>query len=145
MSKSRDYEVMTSVPPKEEYQMVLFKWGLLLSKFGVSSFSMTGDIDFQTSWRYIDFQTSHFAGFEQSKILFILLTLGKEKLTLLVYFYQLWPGHSNFLDFGQDVWPRKKNPNPLRLTKNSRTTHRVWYKSFPMIQSVGIRNWVPQL
>ena len=43
--------------------MELFKWGLLLSKFDVSSFSMAGYI-----YIYIYFQTGHFADFEQSKI-----------------------------------------------------------------------------
>ena len=33
----------------------------------------------------------------------------------------------------------KNNP------KNSRTTHRIWHKSFSMIQSAGIKNWFPQL
>ena len=37
----------------------------------------------------------------------------------------------------------KKNPNPL--TKISRATHRIWHKSFSMIQSARIKNWVPEL
>ena len=61
---------MTTVPLEEEYQMKLFKWGLVLPKFDVSNFSMTGDL-------YIDFQTGHFADIKQSKIFSHLATLGK--------------------------------------------------------------------
>ena len=61
MSKSCDYEVMTSLPPEAEYPVEPFQWGLpavqiwKLWKFEnseVLSFSMTRDI-----------QTGNFAGF----------------------------------------------------------------------------------
>ena len=51
-----------------------------MSKFDVSSFSVTGDI-------CIYFQTSHFADFEEFKVDINLLTLGKFKLTLFSTFY----------------------------------------------------------
>ena len=53
-----------------------------MSKFDVSSFSVTGDI-----YIYIYFQTSHFADFEEFKVDINLLTLGKFKLTLFSTFY----------------------------------------------------------
>ena len=58
--------------------------------FNVSRFSRSGDKDFQTG---------HFADFEQ----FILLTLGYSKLTLIVHLYWLWAGCSYFTEFKQDV------------------------------------------
>ena len=68
---------------------------------------------------------------------------------------QNWPCLFSFPHFGQvdrsqlfcSVWAKqaaKNNPNPCRLIKNSRTTHRIWHMSFSMIQSVGIKNLVPQ-
>ena len=63
----------------------------LLSKF-VSSFSMTGNIYFQTS---------HFADFEQFKLIIIFLTF------IISYFGQF----SYFNDSGQDIRPQKQ-PKP---------------------------------
>ena len=49
-----------------------------------------------------------------------------------------------FTEFGQiTVWARhkaeKNNANPLRLTKNSRTTNRIWCKSFFANQLVDFK------
>ena len=60
---------------------------------------------------------------------FILVPLGRSQL-----FYWVWAKH----------WEAKNNPNFLCLTKSSGTMHKVWHKSFSMIQSTGIKNWVPQ-
>ena len=56
----------------------------LLSEFDVSSFSY--------DWRYLDFQTGHFADFKQFKIDTHFLNLGTSKWTLLILFYLLWEG-----------------------------------------------------
>ena len=69
------------------------------------------------------------------KLIFILLTLGRSKLTLSFLFYWLWMGHSYFIDLGKTYHEKPKN---------SRTRHRVWHKSFLMIQSAGIRKSFPQ-
>ena len=45
----------------------------LVSKFDVSGFSVTGDI-------YIDFQTSHFADFEQFKVDIYIANFGQVKI-----------------------------------------------------------------
>ena len=56
----------------------------LLSEFDVFSFSY--------DWRYVDFQTGHFADFKQFKIDIHFLNLGASKWILLVLFYLLWDG-----------------------------------------------------
>ena len=73
----------------------------LLSKFDVSSFSMTGDV-YIYIFKLVILQT-----LSSSKLIFILLTLGKWKLTLLVHSYWYWAGHSYFTEFGQDIRPQK--------------------------------------
>ena len=88
---------------------------------------MTGDI-----YIYIGFHTGHFADFGEVKIeptYLFLLKLGRSQL---------------FTELGQDIKLQKKNnPNPLCLRKNSRTTDRIWHKSYSMIQSAGIKKgWV---
>ena len=67
----------------------------------------------------------HFANSGQLKmdpICSSLLTLDRSQL-----FYWVWTKHAT-----------KNGP------KNSRTTHRIWHKSFSVIQSAGIKNWFPQ-
>ena len=86
--------------------------------------------------RYIDFQIGHFAEFEQFKT-------EPSKLTLLVLFFWLCTGQVILLSLGK-ILAAKNNSNRRRLIKNSRMTHRIWHKSFSMIQSAGIRNWFPQ-
>ena len=84
-----------------------------------------------------------------------------EKLDWSFCYFEQFKVDTNFVNFGQVkidpkwsllltldrsqlfdwVWARhatKNNP------KNSRTTHKIWHKSFLMIQSVGIKNWFPQ-
>ena len=39
-------------------------------------------------------------------------------------------------------WGMRNYPNPLHLTKNWRTMHRIWHKPFSMIQSAQIKNWI---
>ena len=65
----------------------------------------------------------------------VLLTLGKSKLTLVVHISWFCAGHTcaGFTEFGQDIRLQKNNPNPLCLTKKSRTRHRIWHKWFWMI------------
>ena len=64
----------------------------LLPKFDVSSFSMAGDIYFQTG---------QFAALSSSKLMAILLTLGKSKLTLLIYFHYFGQIISILLSLGK--------------------------------------------
>ena len=87
-------------------------------------------------WLETDFQTRHFADFEQFKVIyfanfgqvkidpirFFLLTLDRSEL-----FYCVWVRHT-----------AKSDP------KNSRTTNRIWHKLFSMIESGGIKNWFPE-
>ena len=78
-----------------------------MSKFDVSSFSVTGEIDFQTS---------HFADFEQFKVNIYFTNLGQVKIRpiwsfLIILdksqlFYWVWVRHA-----------AKNDPNPLRLLK----------------------------
>ena len=46
------------------------------------------------------FQIGHFASLRSSKLIFILLSLGKPKMSLFGPFYWLWTGHSYFTQFG---------------------------------------------
>ena len=92
----------------------------------------------------MDFQAGHFAAFEQFKIDSHFANFGQVKINPTCSTILLWEGHGYFTEFGQDIRPRKQS-NLLRLTKNSRTTHRIWHKLFSIIRSVGIKNWVPQL
>ena len=62
---------------------------------------------FLASLRYIDFQTGHFADFEQFKIDGHFSNLDKCKLTLLTHFHCLWAGDIYFTEFGLDIWPQK--------------------------------------
>ena len=91
----------------------------------VSSFSVTGF----SNWSFADF----------------------EQLKIDIHIAEFWPGQNwqskftrYFPEFGQNIKSQKNNPNPHRLIKDSRTTHRIWYMSFLMIHSVGIKNWVLQ-
>ena len=59
MSKSHEYEVMTSVPPDARYPKEPFEWGLPDAVYV---------IELLQNLRYIGFQTGHFADFEQFKV-----------------------------------------------------------------------------
>ena len=54
---------------------------------------MTGDI-------YIDFQTSHFAEFEQFKVDIYFANFGQVKIDPIWSFLLLWTDHSYFTKFG---------------------------------------------
>ena len=69
-----------------------------------------------------------------SKLILILLTLGKSKLTLTDCLLSL--GRSEIFYW---LWAR------CQAAKKSRTRHRIWHKSFSMIQWAVIKNWVPLL
>ena len=122
---------MTSLPPEVEYPMEPLNEVYLLAKFDVSSFSMTGDI--------------------QIFKLVILLTLSTSRVIVILlsfsYFGQVKidPTHSFFTKHGQVTVTAKRNASRIRLTKNLRTTHRILPKSFSLIQSAVIKNWVTQL
>ena len=105
----------------------------LLSKFDVSSFSVTGDRDF----RLVILLT-----LRSSKLIFILLILGKSKLSLFALFYYCGQAIVTLLSLGKTC--HEKQSKPSLFDKNSRTTYRIWHKLFSMIQSVGIKNWFPQ-
>ena len=114
-------------------EMHLFKDIYLLPKFDVSSFYRTGDIEILKLVILVTLSSS--------KLIFILITLGKSELMLFVPFYWLWTGQLLYW-----VWVSyvvKNNPNPLRLIE-IQEPHRIWDNLFSMIQSAGIKNWFPQ-
>ena len=94
----------------------------LLSKFDVSSFFVTGVTQI--------FKLVILLTLSSSKFMFILLTLGKSKLTLLVsflltlersqLFYWVWVWHAT-----------KNNPNPLSLIKIQEPS--VGYDTFQIV------------
>ena len=103
----------------------------LLSRFDVSSFSLTEDI-------YL--RTGYFTTLSSSKLIFILLTLGMSELTLFISFYWLWTSQLLY-----SVWVSyvaKNNPNSP-LDKNPKIRCRIWHKLFSMIPSAGIKTWFP--
>ena len=68
---SCDYDLITLLLPEEEYSVGNpFNNVYLLSKFDVSSFSLTGDIEI-SNWSFCDFEQFkadiHFANFGQVK------------------------------------------------------------------------------
>ena len=83
---------MTSLLPEEEYPVGNpFNNVYLLSKFDVSSFSLTGDIEL-SNWSFCDFEQFkggiHFTNF------------GQVKTVPICCFLLLWTGHSDFTQFG---------------------------------------------
>ena len=59
-------------------------------------------------WRYIDFETGHFFDLSSSKLMVILLTLGKSKLTLLVHFNGFGQATVILLSLGKTLGPEKQ-------------------------------------
>ena len=121
---SCDYELLTSLSPQEHP----FNDVYLLYKFDISSFFVIGDI---WIFKFVILLT-----LTSFNLIFILLTLGKSILTQSVFFTVLDRSQSFFC-----IWVRtycKKQSNPP-FDKNSRHTHKIWHKSFSMIQSVKSR------
>ena len=110
-----------------------FEWGLPAAQ--IWCFWLLHD------WRYRDFQTGNFANFEQFTIDSHFSDFGQVKIDPSWLYLLLWAGHS-FIEFWARLLAAKNNPNPLILIKKSRTTHRIWPKSFSMTQSAGIKNWL---
>ena len=100
---------MTSLTPEVQYPMKLFQ----VSKFDVSSISLTGDIQI--------FKLIILLTLSSSKLICILLTLGKLKFTLFGPFYSLLVGHSYFTSLSKTCHEKRFKPPPL--DKNSGTTH----------------------
>ena len=100
-------------------------------------------------WFEIDFHIGHFADFEQSKVDSHSTTLGKWKLTLLVYFIDFGQV-SYFTEFEQDVGQRKTIQTPSAWQKiqephtRSGTSHFFfWHKYTSKMQSfIPFRNTV---
>ena len=57
-------------------------------------------------WRYIDFQTGHFADLGQFKVDIHLANFGQVTINPICFILLLWTAHSYFTEFGQDI-PRK--------------------------------------
>ena len=116
MSKSSGYEVMMSLPPDADPNLMflVFPW-----------------------LEIYRFQTGHFPDFQHLKIDSYFLTLGKSKWTLLVHFSLLWLGQL-FFWLWASCYAAKKQPK-FSLTKNSRARHRIWHEPFSMFQSVAIK------
>ena len=79
---------MVSLTPEVEYPIEPFEWGLLALQ--ICCFWLLHD------QRYIDFQTGHFANFEQFKIYSHFTDFGQFKIVLIYnlgrsqLFYQVW-------------------------------------------------------
>ena len=104
----------------------------LLSKFHFSSFCINGD-----------FENGRFAYLEQFQIISHSPDFGKVKMDPICSFLLTLGRLFILLTFGKMLGCEKQF-KPSR-TKNSRTKHRIRHKSFSMIQSSGIKGWVPQL
>ena len=106
------------------------QWNLLnevylLSIFDVSSFSI------------IDFQTGHFANFEQFKIDSHFANFGKVNINPNCLFLLTL----DRLQLFYWAWIRLRLWKAIQtcLTKNSRTMQRIWHKQFSTIQSAEIK------
>ena len=114
-----------------------FQGCLLLSKFDVSSFSMTGDI--QVSKLVILLTLS------SSKLIFILLTLGKSKLILFGSFYKFGQVTVILLSLGKTC--HEKQFKPFLFDKFSNHAHLAWLNLAQVIfhdPTAGIKNWFLQ-
>ena len=108
---------MTSLPLEAEYPIETF------SMFTNSSNLMFLASPWLKIYRYSNWSFCWLWAVQRltlrsSRLIFILLTLGKSKLTLIVLFY-----YFEQTEFGQDM-PWKT------IQKNSRTTNRILHKSF---------------
>ena len=130
---SCDYELMTLLLPEEEYPMEPFLWYLPAVQIWCSFLLL--------DWRYRDFKLVILLTLSSSKLIFILLILGKSKLSLFALFYYCGQAIVTLLSLGKTC--HEKQSKPSLFDKNSRTTHRIWHKSFSVIQSAKIRNWFP--
>ena len=66
-------------------------------------------------------------------------------MTLLVGFYLLFGSSQLFYWPWTSIRPQKTIPTLFAWQKNSRTMHRIWHKSFSMIQSTEIITWLGSL
>ena len=106
---------MTLLLPEEEYPMEPFQW--CLPAVQIWCFWLLHD------WRYIDFQTGHFADIEQFKINNYFADFKHVKTDPTYSFLLTLSKSKYFTEFRQDVRPRK-----------SMQTFSVWQK----IQEPGI-------
>ena len=124
--------------PEVGYPIEPFEWGIPAAQ--IWCFYLLHD------WRYIDFHTCHFVTLSSLKLVINFLTLEESKLTLIVYFYYLWAGHSYFTEFWQDVRSQKTSQTLsvwLKIQElhiGSGTSHFQWFN-----QQVARAGWVPQL
>ena len=56
----------------------------------------------------------------------------------------LWADHSYLISLSM-MLGHKKQSKPSPFDKNIQEQHRIWHKSFQMIQLAGIKNWVAYL
>ena len=85
---------MTSLLPEAEYPMELFQ---CLTGVQIWCFQLLCD------WRYIDFQTGHFADFQQFKIDIHFANFSQVIIDPICDFLLLWTCHSYFTESGQDI------------------------------------------
>ena len=130
---SGDYELMTSLLPEVEYPMEPFQWclsGLNLMFLASPWLEIFRFSNWLFCWLWA----------VQSWYLFCLLWASQNWPYLVLYttldrsllFYWVRVRHTT-----------KKQSKPSLLDKNSRTMHKIWHKSFSMIQSAIIKNWFP--
>ena len=132
MSKSHEYEVMISVLPEAGYPIEPFEWSLHTVQIWC--------VCLLQDWRLTNFKTGHFNDSGQFKVYSHFADFGQIKIDPFNLFLLALGRSQSFTEFGQDA--RLQKTNPLCLTKTSRTTHRIWHKSFSMIQWAGIKNWL---
>ena len=97
-SPSHAYELIACYL-EAEYPIKPLNEVYLMSKFDVSSFSVTEDIQI--------FKLVILLTLSSSKLIFILVALGQSKLAQLVSFSWLWTDHSYFTKFRQNARPWK--------------------------------------
>ena len=83
---------MSSLPPEKEYPMEPFQWCLIAVQ--IWCFQLL------RNWRYKDFQTGHFADFEQFKVDFHFANFGQVRIYAICFLLLLWTGRSYFTEFG---------------------------------------------
>ena len=134
LSKSHECEAMMSLPPKGEYPIE----GTLWIRFTCSPSLM---VYLLRDWR-LDFQNGHFAGFERFKFCshFGDFWQVEIKQVTVILFGQVTV---TFLSLGKTLGSKKTMQNLSIWQKIKNHMHRLWQKSFSVIQSAVIKNCFP--
>ena len=82
------------------------------------------------------FLNCSFYYFEQFKDDIHFANFGHVKIDPICSSLLLWTGQHYFTEFGQGM--------PQKMVQKIQEPHRIWHKSFSVIQLAGIKNWFPQ-